>query len=1164
MKKIILLAVALFGATGLCFAQELPEVIPPTPTVANLMQFEEVPVSHYTGQPNIAIPLYSKAINSDLGINIGLSYNTQGIKINNRSGWTGTGWSLNAGGVVSRTVRGVPDERKRNTGLVVGEGVLHNDDFWNYSNLTPGSEQQQEFLWRANGTPVDKYDYQPDLFQFSFLGISGRFILVKENGLVVPKLLAKNQNIKVEVNYNTDATSNDHLALNSFTITDTKGYIYTFDLKEVVHSEPFVAVETFDNSQSLTGQGQQYVTTNAWYLSKIEMPNSTSETPLILATFDYQVSAESYTASVSRTESRPINYDPATWNNLMSVAYNASIVKPRKHYAYLSTTSTTKKLSKITFTRDGTYVKFDFDGTNHPETNGDKLGYVRIFDANDVENKHYKFSYITSSPGNRLFLEKIEEVAGAITQEYTLNYQDKNRLPAFDSVHDGWGYHTESISTPGGCGFSIPDSTAILSGLLSKIVYPTGGTKEFNFERHRITYQGNTQLTDAQYQDLNPDNWDPLNFDISFNSATDNGALPEAPLVINQGQTVVYKKISTTATEEEQFNAYIKITGPNNYENVIRLEEDEVHFFLEAGSYDVQFFTLTIGTNYDVTGCIGYKNYKPEIKRFVYGGGVRINNIVFRDSVNAPNLERKINFTYEDIGGQNRSSGSINGLITGLRRTHNETLTRHFIPENCAVPGTTQTHSFTFQVTEDGINAELTHGQYVGYKTVDVSETGNGYTRYTFTSAQDHHSPAANFIYPYKPADDLDYKRGLLKKQIVYDTLNRPLVETENFYDTTDVTTLASTYNHYAEDCAWKQYYQYYNAYKNASYSNNQGTPNASFNQCYGPGALGTDVIEVTNYVYSADYDKGYEKYTTSKIIHNTLPSACDTDCFSGQYTTCNVGSNNVPFFFTYGDIKATWAKLTQTIKKEYYYDVNGTQSIKNSRQTFAYDGYNYLVKQQDSYYDINGAEEHLQTKYYYPQGPSLNSNSFTIKNALIAQNKVTEVLETESFKNGNKVSETHTIYDNFSNILLPKEVRVGKGSVTPDVRMEFVNYDTYGNPLEVKKTHGTPVSYIYGFNKSMPVAKVENATYSQIETVLGSSFNLTGNLSAAQVNSLKSALPNAMITVITYDLMVGVTSITDPRGNMVTYEYDDLNRLKYVKDKDGNIVTENQYHYKN
>ncbi len=1170
MKKIMLLAVALFGATGLCFAQELPEVIPPTPTVANLMQFEEVPVSHYTGQPNIAIPLYSKAINSDLGINIGLSYNTQGIKINNRSGWTGTGWSLNAGGVVSRTVRGIPDEQKRNTGiggLSVAEGVLHNDDFWNYSNLTQGSEQQQEFLWRAGGTPNDKYDYQPDLFQFSFLGISGRFILVKENGLVVPKLLAKNQNIKVEVNYNTDATSNDHLALNSFTITDTKGYIYTFDLKEVVYSEPFIAIETFDNLQSITGQGQQYVSTNAWHLTKIEMPNSTSGTPLVLATLDYQNSEETYTASVSRTESRPVNYDTTTWNNLMSVAYNASVVKPKKLYSYLSTTSMTQKLSRITFTRDSTYVKFDFEGTSHPETNGDKLGYVRIFDANDVENKHYKFSYITSSPGSRLFLDKIEEVAGSITQEYNLNYQSKDLLPAFDSAHDGWGYHVDYMNTPGSCGFVIPDSTAILSGLLSKIVYPTGGTKEFNFERHRITYQGGTQLTDAQYQDLNPDNWIPLNFDISFNSATDNGTLPEAPLVINQGQTVVYKKISTTATEEEQFNAYIKITGPNNYENIIRLEEDEVHFFLEAGSYDVRFYTPTIGTSYTITGCIGYKNFNSTIKRYVYGGGVRIKNIMFRDSINAIEPERKINFTYDDATGSDRSSGSIDGLITGLRRTHTETVTRHFIPEGCSLPGSATVHSFDFEVTTDGINAELTQGQYVGYKTVDVSETGNGYTRYTFTSAQDqdHHSPAANFIYPYKPAEDLDYKRGLLKKQIVYDTLNRPLVETENFYDTTDVTTLGSTYNHYAQNCQWKQFYHFYDSYKNASNGNgnNLAFVNSGMNLCYSTALQTIDIVESQRIVEPEEGEKYGRVVTTYSFQTNTQQQPCNTDCLQ-NYTTCNQGTNNVPFYFTSGDIKATWVKVIEIKRKNFYYDINGTVNVKSNRQTFASNETNYQIKQQDSYYNSNGAEEHIQTKYYYPQGTSLNSNSSTIKNALIAQNKVTEVLETESFKNGNKISETHTIYDSFSNILLPKEVHVGKGNITPDVRMEFVNYDTYGNPLEVKKTYGTPVSYIYGFNKSMPVAKVENATYSQIEGVLGSNFNLTGNLSTAQVNSLKNALPNAMITVITYDPIVGIMSMTDPRGNMVTYEYDELNRLKYVKDKDGNIVTENQYHYKN
>jgi len=54
------------------------------------------------------------------------------------------------------------------------------------------------------------------------------------------------------------------------------------------------------------------------------------------------------------------------------------------------------------------------------------------------------------------------------------------------------------------------------------------------------------------------------------------------------------------------------------------------------------------------------------------------------------------------------------------------------------------------------------------------------------------------------------------------------------------------------------------------------------------------------------------------------------------------------------------------------------------------------------------------------------------------------------------------------------------------------------------------------------------------------------------------------MVTTYTYIPLVGVSTITDPKGDKITYTYDAFNRLQSVKDKDGNILTENEYRYKN
>ena len=64
-------------------------------------------------------------------------------------------------------------------------------------------------------------------------------------------------------------------------------------------------------------------------------------------------------------------------------------------------------------------------------------------------------------------------------------------------------------------------------------------------------------------------------------------------------------------------------------------------------------------------------------------------------------------------------------------------------------------------------------------------------------------------------------------------------------------------------------------------------------------------------------------------------------------------------------------------------------------------------------------------------------------------------------------------------------------------------------------------------------------------------------------LNALRTAFPDAMVTTYTYDPLVGITSMTDPKGYTVYYEYDDFNRLQRVKDQDGYIMSENKYYYR-
>ena len=113
----------------------------------------------------------------------------------------------------------------------------------------------------------------------------------------------------------------------------------------------------------------------------------------------------------------------------------------------------------------------------------------------------------------------------------------------------------------------------------------------------------------------------------------------------------------------------------------------------------------------------------------------------------------------------------------------------------------------------------------------------------------------------------------------------------------------------------------------------------------------------------------------------------------------------------------------------------------------------------------------------------------------------------------------------------------------------------------------------IWGYNQSQLIAKLENVQYSSISAATITDLqtksnadidNTTEQTLVTALNLLRTTFPLSMIYTYSYNPLVGVTTITDNKGDTITYTYDTVGRLQKIIDKDGKLLSENQYHYKN
>ncbi len=111
------------------------------------------------GAPEIAIPLY-QLTERDLSLPIVLAYHASAHRVEDQASRVGLGWSLNAGGTISRSIRGLPDEYRP------GGFLEQAADVGNVGAYALGSDEQRFGWYEAMARGCRSAE--PDIYYFTF------------------------------------------------------------------------------------------------------------------------------------------------------------------------------------------------------------------------------------------------------------------------------------------------------------------------------------------------------------------------------------------------------------------------------------------------------------------------------------------------------------------------------------------------------------------------------------------------------------------------------------------------------------------------------------------------------------------------------------------------------------------------------------------------------------------------------------------------------------------------------------------------------------------------------------------------------------------------------------------------------------------------------------
>lgn len=1088
----------------------LKNIFPPAPNAATLGEFGNNQVSLFTGTPQISIPIHTVDAKS-ISVPISLSYQGSPLKVEAVPSWVGAGWNLNAGGVITRVVRGLPDEKYTtiHTGFLYSGNEVANIDIHDFEFLNDISKGNCN-------------DFQPDEFSFNFNGYSGRFFLNNQSNNNIDEriILFEYDKLKFEFEISNDESLLGEF-ISSITITTPDGTKYFFE--EFEYSTNFV---TTNGEHSLTEH-----CVNSWYLTRIETYNGD------YVNFYYEnETIRRYTSKVNLLRGYlgtkvldfcPDNPPSPEQNEPFSSQNEQEIFQPR--LSKIITNNTIVVFTPADEPRSDIKDLNVYSATSESYALKNILIYYRASDEAPSEDeipnpnnliKQFNFHYNYFGEGTRrLFLTHLEQVPIDETPEneipgvYSFDYEDPSSVPSLNSnKQDHWGFFKDPGFEPSNLipkfeytfGNQIKyfndlgsdrntDTTSIKKGILTKITYPTGGYTKFFYEPNYIPYNESYEVFGEQVH-LYKNTLHTLTGgnDVDyFVGCIDNyiGELSEK--IIN---------IVTNNNESKSGYTYTyKMYG--NLPSNLPLDELSMVTSIQFGD-DLDKKCVSVNGPFEKEKGLSYSNAEQIILKAGRGstveleiyeelqGDFNVNQSV--SYVGGLKLKAQIDYADEDNYIKTKYSYEEPHLFT-IPKYHNEFTKVEWLSCGYGFKKRYYDKLYLNLYANSQIALQSFGSSPVGYEKVTVTKydkTGSnlGKEENIFYGHSKDAIPRLESA-PFPPYEGLHPKTGKLSEKIIYSSTTGKVLKEE-------------------------------------------------YNYVTGKAPVGEEFSQ--GFVLCTDVNHGDQ---FSNLLNNNYDFEAEP-----------------PFNIAFYDMNSYWVWLSKTTKTEYLEGGEYTTIVNKQL-----DVNNQLYKTESEIYNKN-----YKTIYKYPYSGNLEA-ILPANNEMIDSFILNKPVEQINYVNDIKSKHQVIDYEKENGKINPENVRTLDVLKNDFYNIaSYLSYDEYNNPTEIKEENGTTTVILWGYYGSYPIAKIEGEDIS-FDLVMS---NLSNNYHDIQqktedelqliFNSLRNSdyLQNTMITTFTYKPLIGISTQTDPNGITTYYEYDSFGRLITIRDKDDKILKHFEYNY--